>query len=165
VRFLATQAREPALHYEHLVVGFNYRMSNLLAALGRAQLEDLPSKIVRRREINTTYRAALGQLPGMSFMPIAAYGEPNYWMTCLTIDPSESHSDRDTAIKQLTADDIEARPLWKPMHRQPLYSDAEIIGGSVSDGLFERGLRLPSGSSLTSADLDRVISAVRDVLA
>jgi dTDP-4-amino-4,6-dideoxygalactose transaminase len=164
VRFLATQAREPALRYARVVVGFNYRMSNLLAALGRAQLADLPPKIARRREINATYRDALGHLPGVSFMPVGDHGEPNHWMTTLTVDPSQAHTDRDGVIKQLMADDIESRPAWDAVHRQAAYATAEVIGGAVADRLSEQGLRLPSGSSLSDGDLERVIATVRGVL-
>ena len=146
------------VHYEHIDLGFNYRMSNLLAALGRAQLAGLPPKIARRREINLRYRAALVDLPGVAFMPVADYGEPNYWLTCLSIDPAAARVDRDTVLKHLTHAGIEARPVWKPMHRQPLYADAEVVGGAVADHLFATGLCLPSGSSMGDADIDRVIT-------
>jgi len=164
VRHLATHAREPVVHYEHIDLGFNYRMSNLLAALGRAQLARLPDRIERRRETNARYRAALGDLSGVTFMPVAPYGEPNYWLTCLTIDPQTARADRDTVLKHLTHAEVEARPVWKPMHRQPLYAGAEIVGGAVADRLFTHGLCLPSGSTLTHTDIDRVIDVVRLVL-
>jgi len=164
IRHLATQAREPVVHYEHIDLGFNYRMSNLLAALGRAQLAGLPPKITRRRELNLRYRAALGDLPGVAFMPVADYGEPNYWLTCLSIDPAAARVDRDTVLKHLTHAGIEARPVWKPMHRQPLYADAEVVGGAVADHLFATGLCLPSGSSMGDADIDRVVSVARGAL-
>jgi dTDP-4-amino-4,6-dideoxygalactose transaminase len=164
VRHLATQAREPSVHYEHVDLGFNYRMSNLLAAIGRAQLAGLPPKIVRRRDINARYRTALDDLPGVAFMPIADYGEPNHWLTCLTIDPDVARADRDTVIKHLTHANVEARPVWKPMHRQPLYADAEVMNGTVADLLFDHGLCLPSGSSLTDSDLDRIVTVIADAL-
>lgn len=163
-RFLATQAREPVTHYEHTTLGFNYRLSNLLAALGRAQLAGLPPRIARRRRINAAYRAALDGLPGVAFMPVADYGRPNHWLTCLTIDPQVARADRDAVLKQLAADDIEARPVWKPMHAQPLYADADVVGGGCAERLFARGLCLPSGSAMTDGDIERVVASVELLL-
>ncbi len=151
-RKLSTQAREPAPHYEHVELGFNYRLSNLLAAVGRAQLEALPARIEARRRINARYRELL---PELDFMPEASYGRSNCWLTCILVDDPE-------AIRlALEAEDIEARPLWKPMHLQPYYRDAPCYGGGVSRSLFERGLCLPSGSALTEADQDRIAEIVR----
>ena len=128
-RFLATQAREPSPHYEHTTVGYNYRLSNLLAALGRAQLAGLDGRIERRRAIHHRYRAALDGLPGVGFLPVAAYGEPNYWLTCMTIDPSRSGTDRETVRLALESHDIESRPTWKPLHLQPVFAANRVVGG------------------------------------
>jgi dTDP-4-amino-4,6-dideoxygalactose transaminase len=159
-RYLATQARDPFPHYEHTTLGFNYRLSNLLAALGRAQLGGLDSKITRRHRINRAYREALGQLPGVEFMPVADYGEPNYWLTCVTVDPDRFGADRETIRLALEEVDIESRPTWKPLHLQPVFSRSPVIGGSVSAGIFQRGLCLPSGSALTDADLERIVNVI-----
>jgi dTDP-4-amino-4,6-dideoxygalactose transaminase len=151
-RKLSTQARDPAPHYEHTEVGFNYRLSNLLAAVGRAQLAVLPQRIEARRRINARYRELL---PDVGFMPEAEYGRGNCWLTCIQLEDPE-------AIRvALEAEDIEARPIWKPMHLQPVYRDAPVYGGEVSARLFARGLCLPSGSALSEADQDRVVAIVR----
>jgi len=159
-RKLSTQAREPVAHYEHLEVGFNYRMSNLLAALGRAQLESLPERVATRRRIRDRYRALLEDVPGISFMPDAAYGEGNAWLTCILVDPDAFGADREAIRLALEAEDIEARPLWKPMHLQPIYAAHTTFGGEVSARLFERGLCLPSGSALTDEQQDRVVAGM-----
>jgi dTDP-4-amino-4,6-dideoxygalactose transaminase len=162
-RYLSTQAREPVVHYEHLAVGFNYRLSNLLAAVGRGQLRGLDERIELRRAINVRYRAALSDLPGVEFMPVAPYGEPNYWLTCVLIDPDQfgaTHADIRVALEAL---DIESRPTWKPLHLQPVYADAPTVGGDVSASIYERGLCLPSGSRLADEDLDRVTATIRNL--
>jgi dTDP-4-amino-4,6-dideoxygalactose transaminase len=156
-RKLSTQAREPEPHYEHTEIGFNYRLSNLLAAVGRAQLEVLPERVAARRRINARYRELLADAPGISFMPEAEYGRSNCWLTCILVDPEEAGTDRERIRLALEAEDIESRPLWKPMHLQPVFSDAPIFGGDVSGGLFERGLCLPSGSALSEEDQERVV--------
>jgi dTDP-4-amino-4,6-dideoxygalactose transaminase len=163
-RYLATQAREPAAHYEHTEIGFNYRMSNLLAAVGRGQLRSLGPRISRRRQIKQNYRDALGDLPGIGFMPDAPYGEPTNWLTVITLDPRTARATPEEVRLRLEADDIEARPSWKPMHLQPLFADTPVTGGAVAERIFATGLCLPSGSSLTDADQRRVIDATRDVL-
>ena len=162
-RFLATQAREPAVHYEHATTGYNYRLSNLLAAIGRAQLRDLPVKVARRTAINRRYREALGDLPGIGFMPDAPWGVSTHWLTVVTFDPAESRCGPDEVRLALEAADIEARPAWKPMHLQPLYAGAPVLGGGVAARIFATGLCLPSGSSLTDDDQERVIEVVRRV--
>ena len=159
-RKLSTQAREPVAHYEHLEVGFNYRMSNVLAALGRAQLETLPEKVATRRRLRDRYRTLLDGVPGIEFMPEAPYGEGNAWLTCILVDPDAFGADRETIRLALEAEDIEARPLWKPMHLQPLYAAHTTFGGDVSARLFERGLCLPSGSALTDEQQDRVVAGM-----
>jgi dTDP-4-amino-4,6-dideoxygalactose transaminase len=156
-RKLSTQAREPAPHYQHLEIGFNYRLSNLLAAVGRAQLEVLTDRVAARRRINARYRELFDGVPGISFMPEAGYGRSNCWLTCILVDPDASGTTREAMRVALEAEDIEARPLWKPMHLQPVYRDAPMVGGDVSAGLFERGLCLPSGSALSDADQERVV--------
>ena len=159
-RKLSTQAREPVAHYEHVETGFNYRMSNLLAALGRAQLETLPQRVAIRRRINARYRELLDDVPGIGFMPEAAYGTTNAWLTCIVVDAERFGTDREAIRLALEAEDIEARPLWKPMHLQPVFAGHTCVGGDVSARLFERGLCLPSGSSLTDADQDRVVGTI-----
>ncbi len=159
-RYLATQAREPFPHYEHTTLGFNYRLSNLLAALGRAQLRGLDSRIDRRRRINEDYRRRLEGVPGIEFMPRADYGEPNHWLTCVTVDPEQFGTDRETIRLALEADDIESRPTWKPLHLQPLFSGRRVIGGPVCADVFHRGLCLPSGSALTDDELARITDIV-----
>jgi dTDP-4-amino-4,6-dideoxygalactose transaminase len=159
-RYLATQARDPSPHYEHSVVGYNYRLSNLLAALGRAQLRGLDSRIERRRRINEYYRTALAELPGIGFMPIAAYGEPNYWLTCITIDPEQFGVDREAVRLALESVDIEARPTWKPLHLQPVFAASPVVGGSVAAHIFDQGLCLPTGSGLSNEDLERVAGVI-----
>jgi dTDP-4-amino-4,6-dideoxygalactose transaminase len=159
-RHLATQAREPFPHYEHTTVGYNYRLSNLLAALGRAQLAGLDSRITRRRAIDARYREALGGVDGIDFLPIADYGEPNHWLTCITIDPDRFGADREAVRLALEAEDIESRPTWKPLHLQPVFADNAVVGGAVCAGIFAHGLCLPTGSALSPADQDRVIGLV-----
>jgi dTDP-4-amino-4,6-dideoxygalactose transaminase len=159
-RKLSTQAREPVPHYEHVEVGFNYRMSNLLAALGRAQLESLPERVATRRRIRDRYVDVLGDVPGLSFMPEAPYGTTNAWLTCVVIDPDAFGADREEVRLALEAEDIEARPLWKPMHLQPIFASSQTFGGGVSARLFERGLCLPSGSALAEDDQDRVVATM-----
>ena len=158
-RKLASQAREPALHYEHHELGYNYRMSNLLAAVGRAQLRSLEAKVERRRHTFEVYRAALSQ--HLEFMPEAHYGRATRWLTCALC---RSGDERDAIIAHLAEDQIEARPVWKPLHEQPVFAGAESARGSVASDLFRRGLCLPSGSNLTSEDRDRVVSRVEQAL-
>jgi dTDP-4-amino-4,6-dideoxygalactose transaminase len=162
-RHLATQAREPEAHYEHVDLGFNYRMSNLLAALGVAQLRGLDRRMARRHAINAAYRHALESVPGITFMPRAAYGEPNDWLTCVLVDPNEYGATREDIRLGLEKQDIEARPTWKPLHLQPLFSETQVVGGGVAARIFERGLCLPSGSSLTDADQGRVVGVIEQL--
>jgi dTDP-4-amino-4,6-dideoxygalactose transaminase len=164
-RHLATQARQPFVHYEHNEVGYNYRLSNLLAALGRAQLKSLDAHIARRRRINEAYRAGLSDLDGITFMPVADYGEPNWWLTCILVDPDRFGADREQIRLALEQDDIESRPTWKPLHLQPVFADAELVGSGLCAAVFERGLCLPSGSAMSESDLARVIEGVRSVVA
>lgn len=158
---LATQAREPVPHYEHEEIGYNYRMSNVLAAIGRGQLRVLEDHVEARRRNFEFYRQELGDLPGLEFMPEAPWGRHSRWLTTLTIDPDEFGADREAVRLGLEAENIEARPVWKPMHRQPIFRDYECVRGEVADDLFERGLCLPSSSNLTPDQLERVADAVR----
>ena len=160
-RHLATQARDPAPHYQHSGIGYNYKMSNLLAAIGRGQLQVLRDRVSRKRDIFRFYRNALGNLPGISFMPIAGYGEPNYWLTCILVDPARFGATREDIRLALEKENIESRPLWKPMHLQPVFKDCRVRGGSVSEGIFRDGLCLPSGTALTDVELERVTGIIR----
>jgi dTDP-4-amino-4,6-dideoxygalactose transaminase len=160
-RKLASQARELAPHYEHAEVGYNYRLSNILAAIGRGQLRVLASRVASRRRNYEFYKAALADIPGLTFMPEAPWGVHTRWLTVLTINPRETRVDREVIRRALGAHDIEARPVWKPMHRQPVFAGCECVGGAVADDLFDCGLCLPSGSNLTTDDLSRVVEVVR----
>lgn len=164
-RFLATQARDPAPHYQHSEIGYNYRLSNVLAGIGRGQLRVLSERVAARRRNFEIYQQALGKLPGLEFMPEAAFGSATRWLTCLTIDPVAFGKDREQVRLALGQQQIEARPVWKPLHLQPVFADCECIGGEVSEKLFERGLCLPSGSNLSLDDLERVIGAIAQLLA
>ncbi len=159
-RKLATQARDPAPHYQHSEVGYNYGLSNILAAIGRGQLQTLEERVSHRRRNFALYKEALGGLPGVEFMPEAPWGRHTRWLTTLTIDPAAFGTDREAVRLALEAENIEARPVWKPMHRQPVFREFEAVGGAVADDLFERGLCLPSGSGLTDADLGRVADVI-----
>ncbi|WP_412062450.1 DegT/DnrJ/EryC1/StrS family aminotransferase [Rubrivirga sp. IMCC45206] len=160
VKKMATQARENAPHYEHAEIGFNYRMSNLLAGVGRGQLRVLDDRVAARRAVFAAYQTALGGLPGIAFMPEAEWGRASRWLTCLTIDPRAFGATREDVRLAMEAADIEARPVWKPMHLQPVYAGVEVVGGAVGADLFEHGLCLPSGSAMTEADIARVCAVV-----
>jgi len=162
-RFLATQARDPAPHYQHSEIGYNYRLSNVLAGIGRAQLRVLEERVEARRHNFEVYKQALGNLPGIAFMPEAAFGKSTCWLTCLTIDPAAFGADREQVRLALAQEKIEARPVWKPLHLQPVFADCECIEGAVAQELFEYGLCLPSGSNLSEEDLERVISAIAQI--
>jgi len=160
-RFLSTQARDPAPHYQHSTIGYNYRMSNVLAAIGRAQLEVIEERVETRRKIFEKYVKGLGDLPGVSFMPEASYGRSNRWLTCILVDPRAYGATREDIRLALESENIESRPLWKPMHMQPVFAGCRMVGGGISDGIFEKGLCLPSGSSLSAEDVERVIAILR----
>jgi len=159
-RFLSQQARDPALHYEHSEVGYAYRMSNLLAALGRGQLQGLRDKITRREEIFARYRDAFADLPGLAMMPIADWGAPNWWLSVVTLGADLATTPA-AVCAHLETHDIEARPAWKPLHLQPVFAASPMRGGPVAEAVFREGLCLPSGSALTDADVDRVATIVR----
>ena len=164
-RFLASQARDPAPHYQHSVIGYNYRLSNLLAALGRGQLGVLAQRVEARRHNFERYEEGLADLPGVRFMAEANYGRATRWLTCLTIDPDRFGTDREVIRLALEELDIETRPVWKPMHLQPVFRHCRVRGGKVASSLFDQGLCLPSGSSLRPQELDRVVSTIRSLCA
>lgn len=160
LRKWSTQSREAAAHYEHAELGFNYRMSNLLAAVGRAQLAQLPEKIARRRKIFERYRAALSGFPGVAFQPEAPGNKSNRWLSALYLDPHYWGDCRDALISHLATRGIESRPLWKPMHQQPLFRGARHFGSPLSETLFAGGLCLPSGSALRSAEQEEICQEI-----
>lgn len=159
-RFLATQARDPVPHYQHSEIGYNYRLSNVLAGIGRGQLKVLSERVNARRRNFEYYYQALSHLPGIEFMPEAPYGRSTRWLTCLTLDSKNFGAEREQVRVALAERYIETRPVWKPLHLQPVFSQYEHIGGTVAEDLYERGLCLPSGSNLTVEDLDRVINGI-----
>lgn len=167
-RFLSTQARDPALHYQHSEVGYNYRMSNIVAGIGRGQLEVLDDRVKARRANFERYEAALGDIEGIHFQPELKETYSNRWLTALTIDPEITGVTRTEIIEKLEESNIEARPVWKPMHLQPLFEGVAYYpheeNRSVSDELFEKGLCLPSGSNMTEVQQDEVIKIIIELL-
>lgn len=162
VKFFASQAREPENHYEHREVGYNYRMSNILAAIGRGQLRMLQKRVESKRKIFEQYYENLKDLPGIEFMPEPGFAFSTRWLSCLTIDPRKAGLTRDDIIRALDKENIESRPTWKPMHLQPLFRKYEVVGGHVSEELFKNGLCLPSGTSMTFKDQERVNKIIRN---
>ena len=163
-RHLSTQARQPTPYYEHIEIGYNYRLSNILAALGRGQLTRLDSMIERRRSVRRAYVRGLSDLPGVRFLGHQDYPDEfddNCWLTSIVLDPGVAPISAESLIKSLATDDIEARHLWKPMHLQPVFVDARAFVNGASEHLFNNGVTLPSGSALTDAEIDRVIGSVR----
>jgi pyridoxal phosphate-dependent aminotransferase EpsN len=160
-RFWSQQARDPGVAYEHSEVGYNYRMSNVLAGIGRGQLEVLEERVAQRRANAFAYRDAFADLPGLSLMPQAPYGRHTNWLSCFLVDEARFGCSRDALIAALARDDVEARPVWKPMHLQPLYERAERYGGEVAEELFRQGICLPSSTNLSADDRARVIALVR----
>lgn len=177
-RFLSQQARDPFSYYEHSEIGYNYRMSNVLAGIGRGQLRILDERVRRKREIFDYYQSALKDVPGVEFMPEASYGKCNRWLTVILIKPEDFGADYKSVQQALENENIESRPVWKPMHLQPVFDcgvggsgvnpthtmkkryKARMIGGSVSEELFAQGLCLPSGTAMTDHDMDRVIEII-----
>ena len=160
-RFWSQQARDAALWYEHSELGYNYRMSNVLAGIGRGQLEALDLRVKQRRAIAFRYRNAFADLPGIRLMPQAPYGLHTNWLSCFLIEEQRFGCSRDELIGVLDAANVESRPVWKPMHLQPLYAHSERLGGAVAEDLFRRGICLPSSSSLTEEQQLHVVNAVR----
>jgi len=169
VRYLATQARQPVVHYEHTDIGYNYRLSNLLAAVGRAQLSRLPSMIEKRRQHRIAYRDLFAGVPGATI-----FGEPsgvdggdtvdNFWLTSILIDPAQAGFSTEDLRLALAAANVEARPLWKPMHLQAVYQNSRVFADGTSERLFGRGLSLPSGSVLRNEQIERISARVSDFL-
>lgn len=170
VRHLATQAREPVRHYEHTKIGFNHRLSNVLAALGSSQLEMLAQRVDRRRAIHDRYVDGFRDIEGVQVADMLQAEDmvrkdlPSRWLTCILLEPTVHGVDRDRLIDALDATDIETRPVWKPMHLQPVFTEAEAVGGGVAADAFARGVALPSGSGLNDTDVARVIEAVRQLV-
>jgi dTDP-4-amino-4,6-dideoxygalactose transaminase len=160
-RKLSQQARDPAPHYEHSEIGYNYRMSNVLAALGRGQLQVLDDRVVAKRRIFETYQRLLGDLPGLEFMPEPAFVRGNRWLTVVLIQPEHFGTTSDEVRLALEAENIESRPVWKPMHLQPVFQGCRIRDGHVSEYLFRCGLCLPSGTAMTDSNLERVAEVIR----
>jgi dTDP-4-amino-4,6-dideoxygalactose transaminase len=179
-RKLSQQARENFVHYEHEEIGYNYRMSNILAAIGRGQLKVLDERVEKKRWIFEYYRNSLEEIPGIEFMPEPPYSRSNRWLTAILITPDEFGCDNETVRLALEKENIESRPVWKPMHLQPVFRMEEqraesrehgekkryasrVVGGEVAEDLFSRGLCLPSGTPMNEEDLDRVINAIKIV--
>ena len=160
-RYLITQARQDAPHYEHTEVGYNYRMSNLLAAVGRGQLSVIEDRVNSRRAIFDRYVAELGELPGLEFMTEPDGYRSTHWLTALTVDPEQFGATREDIRLALEAENIEARPVWKPMHLQPAFKHYRQVTNGVSEALFDNGLCLPSGSAMSAEDQSRVVACVK----
>jgi dTDP-4-amino-4,6-dideoxygalactose transaminase len=163
-RYLSQQARQPVIHYEHTEIGYNYRMPSLCAAVGVGQLEVLPSRVARRREIFNTYAEAFRSVPGITMMPEADYGVSNRWLTALTLDEALISVKTDEICKMGEQASIECRPVWMPMSRQPVFSDARAIRSGTADALFRTGLCLPSGTAMVQGDIERVVEMLLGML-
>ena len=158
VRFWATQAREPARHYQHRELGYNYRMSNIVAGIGRGQLKVLDQRVAKKKYIFEFYQRELANLEGVEFMPINEWNEPNYWLSCMSLCGKVKPLDIMGALEK---ENIESRPIWKPMHMQPYYAKYDFIGTNVSENLFENGVCLPSDTKMTDEDLTRVAEIIK----
>ena len=158
VRFWATQARDPARHYQHSELGFNYRMSNIVAGIGRGQLKCLDQRVEKKREIFEFYRNALGALEGVEMMPVNHWNEPNHWLSCMTVDGKVKPLD---IIEALEANNIEARPVWKPLHMQPFFSSYDFIDEGVAQRIFEKGICLPSDTKMGNDELREVVKIIK----
>ncbi len=158
VRFWATQSRDQARHYQHSEIGYNYRMSNVVAGIGRGQLKVLDQRVEMKKHIFESYSRELGSLDGVRMMPVNEWNEPNYWLSCLTLSGWVRPLD---VMEALEAENIESRPVWKPMHLQPFFAGYDFIGEGVAERLFENGVCLPSDTKMTDSDLDRVIRIIR----
>ncbi|MCS0670402.1 DegT/DnrJ/EryC1/StrS aminotransferase family protein [Cytobacillus firmus] len=158
VRFWATQSRDHARHYQHSELGFNYRMSNVLAGIGRGQLKVLDRRVKKKKYIYEFYKRELGSLDGVKFMPANDGDDPNYWLSCLTLSGTVRPID---VMEALEKENIESRPIWKPMHIQPFFEKYEFVGCGVSEKLFENGLCLPSDTKMADGDLERVVDVIK----
>ncbi len=160
--FYATQARENRPYYQHEKIGYNYRMSNICAGIGRGQMEVLDAHVVRRREIHSLYTELLAGTPGITVKQAPSPDfDSNFWLTCMLVDPEKSGTDYEALRQKFDAANIETRPLWKPMHMQPVYAHAPFYGNGTSEKIFSQGLCLPSGSSLTDEDIARVVEVLK----
>jgi len=157
-RFWATQARDKARHYQHSEIGYNYRMSNICAGIGRGQLKVLDERVAKKKYIFEYYKENLKELEGISFMPINDWNEPNYWLSCITLEGDVKPLD---IMEALEKENIESRPIWKPMHLQPVFEKYDYIGGDVGKSLFNTGVCLPSDTKMTDEDLDRVCGIIK----
>jgi dTDP-4-amino-4,6-dideoxygalactose transaminase len=157
-RFWATQSRDPARHYQHSELGFNYRMSNIAAGIGRGQLKVLDNRVNQKKNIFDFYKQEFGALDGVEFMPINEWNEPNYWLSCITLGKKIRPFEIMDALER---ENIESRPIWKPMHLQPFFVNYDYIGTNVSEDLFERGMCLPSDTKMTDDDLKRIIKVIK----
>ncbi len=158
VRFWSTQARDNERHYEHSEIGYNYRMSNVVAGIGRGQLKVLDQRVAKKKYVLEFYKRELGELEGVEFMPENEWDQPNFWLTCMTLSGQIRPID---VIEALEEENIESRPLWKPMHMQPIFKQYDYIGGDVSEKLFENGICLPSDTKLTDEELDRICGIIK----
>jgi len=164
-RFLATQARDPAPHYQHSEIGYNYRMSNILAGVGRGQLQVLDERVKRRREVFDFYRELLEGLPGFSFLPEPDGSFSTRWLSTVLVDPHLTGGvTRETIRKALEKENIESRPLWKPLHLQPVFKRYPMFLNGVSEGLFDKGLCLPSGTGMTEDDMERIAGVLKGLV-
>ncbi len=160
VRFWSTQSRDVARHYQHSELGFNYRMSNVVAGIGRGQLKVLDQRVAKKKYIFEFYKRELGQLDGVDFMPVNDWNEPNYWLSVMTLSGSVRPLD---VMEELEKENIESRPVWKPMHMQPFFAEYDYIGGDASEKLFENGVCLPSDTKMTDEDLERIVSIIKSL--
>lgn len=158
VRFWATQSRDQARHYQHSELGFNYRMSNVVAGIGRGQLKVLDQRVQKKRYIFNFYKRELGNLEGIEFMPSNQWNEPNYWLSSMTLNGKIRPID---VMEALEKENIESRPIWKPMHMQPFFEKYDFVGTDVSERLFENGICLPSDTKMTEADLEKVVKIIK----
>ena len=158
VRFWSTQSRDAARHYQHSELGFNYRMSNVVAGIGRGQLKVLDQRVAKKKYIFEFYKRELGSLEGVEFMPINDWNEPNYWLSVMTLNGSVRPLD---VMEALEKENIESRPVWKPMHMQPFFAEYDYVGSDVSEKLFENGVCLPSDTKMTDEDLERICSIIK----
>lgn len=157
-RFWSTQARDKARHYQHSELGFNYRMSNVVAGIGRGQLKVLDQRVAKKRYIFEFYKRELGGLEGVEFMPINGWNEPNCWLSCMTLSGQVRPLD---IMEALEKENVESRPVWKPMHLQPFFEEYDYVGGDVGEKLFENGVCLPSDTKMTDEDLDRICEIIK----
>jgi dTDP-4-amino-4,6-dideoxygalactose transaminase len=157
-RFWATQSRDPARHYQHSELGYNYRMSNIVAGIGRGQLKVLDQRITKKREIFEFYKRELDGLEGVDMMPVNEWNKPNYWLSCITLSGRIRPLD---IMEALEAENIESRPIWKPMHMQPFFAEYDFIGDGISEIIFENGVCLPSDTKMSGSDLQRIVNTIK----